>query len=224
MGRRPLLRIKINNKVIVLLIIVLFFSCMIFLLEYKLKPTIKTIAQAKTNLITNEIINRVIYDEILQDVKYQNLIEINRDANNKVTFIQANTIQISRIMAETNIKLKEALDGLSEQEFSIPLGQAMGSYLFATYGPKLKVKILPAISELEVNLQHDFHEAGINQTRHILYLNIHTAIRIVIPMISEKVIVTTTRPIAETIIVGPIPNTMLRLDGLNSLLRGISGQ
>lgn len=220
MGRKSFIRIKISNKFLVLIVIIFVIISMTYLLDKKLKPTIKTIAQSKANLLANEIINRTIYEEILKDVNYHNLIEIHRDLDNKVTMIQADSIQISRLMSQTNIKMKEALNELNEQEFGIPLGQAIGSYLFATIGPKIKVKILPVVSELEVNLLQDFNEAGINQTRHMLYFDIRTAIKIAIPLFNEKVIISTKTPIAETIIVGPVPSTMVRLDGLNNLLRG----
>jgi len=223
MGRRRF-QIKISNTFLVIMIIILIIISTIYIVENNLKPTIRAIAYSKANLATNEIINRTIYEEVLRDINYHDLIETHKDVDNKITLIQANTIQISRMMALTNLKIKEALNELNEEEFAIPLGQALGSYLFATHGPKIKVKILP-VGELEVNLQQDFQESGINQTRHILYLDIRTAIKVVIPTVTEKITVSTKTPIAETIIVGPVPGTMVRLDGLDKLLYGnIFGQ
>lgn len=194
------------------------------MIESNLKPTVTRMAESKVNLMANEIINKTIYEEILKNTKYTDLIEIHKDSDNKITMIQANSIEISRLMTATNLKIKESLNDLREEILVIPLGQALGSYLFAAHGPKIKVRILP-VGEIEVKLHQDFHESGINQTRHILYLDVRTSLTVVIPLATEKITVATKTPIAETIIIGPVPSTMVRLDGLDTLLKGtIYGQ
>jgi len=218
MGRGRL-RIKFSNTFLVVAITILVFFLIIYIIESNLKPTVTRMAESKVNLMANEIINKTIYEEILNNIKYTDLIETHKDSDNKITMIQANSIEISRLMTATNLKIKESLNELNEEILAIPLGQALGSYLFAAHGPKIKVRILP-VGEVEVNLHQDFHETGINQTRHILYLDVRTSLTVVIPLATEKITVLTKTPIAETIIVGPVPSTMVRLDGLDTLLRG----
>lgn len=218
MGRRRL-RIKFNNKIAGLIIVTFLIIIMIYIIEVNIKPTVKSIAQSKANLTANEIINKTIYEKILVDFNYHDLIETHKDSDNKITLIQANSVEISRLITSTNLKIKEALEELENEEIFIPLGQALGSYIFATHGPKIKVKVVP-VGELEVDVLQDFYESGINQTRHIIYLDIRTKLKVVIPMLSEQVTVSAKTPIAETIIVGPVPNTVVRLDGLNNLLQG----
>jgi hypothetical protein len=52
-----------------------------------------------------------------------------------------------------------------------------------------------------------FDQAGINQTRHLVYFNVDSKIKIAVPFINEEIKVSTTVPIAETIIVGEVPDT-----------------
>ncbi|NLT96453.1 MAG: sporulation protein YunB [Clostridia bacterium] len=216
-------KIKLNNRIIGAFILFSIIILLIYIVEINIKPTVKAIAQSKANLTANEIINNTIYEEILKDFNYHDLIETHKDSENKITLIQANSIQISRLISYTNVKIKEALEQLEDEEIYIPLGQALGSYLFAAHGPKIKVKIVP-VGELEINLLQDFYEAGINQTRHILYLGVKTTLNVVIPMLSERITVSTKAPIAETIIVGPVPDTVVRLDGLKSFSGTLFGK
>lgn len=218
MGRRRL-RIKFNNKIAGILILTFLIIIIIYIIEINIKPTVKSIAQSKANLTANEIINKTIYEKILVDFNYHDLIVTHKDSDNKITLIQANSIEISRLITSANLKIKEALEQLENEEILIPLGQALGSYIFAAHGPKIKVKVVP-VGELEVDIFQDFYESGINQTRHIIYLDVRTTINVVIPMLSERVTVSAKTPIAETIIVGPVPNTVVRLEGLNNLLQG----
>ena len=101
------------------------------MIESNLKPTVTRMAESKVNLMANEIINKTIYEEILKNTKYTDIVETHKDSDNKITMIQANSIEISRLMTATNLKIKESLNDLSEEVLVIPLGQALGSYLFA---------------------------------------------------------------------------------------------
>ena len=219
-GRRFGGRRRLSGKFLLILILVLITFFLFFLIENNIKPTIESIAKSKANLTAVEIINKTIYDDVLQTTKYDNLINVQKDAQQRITLIQANSIEISRLISQTGIKIKEALTQIEKQVIEIPLGQALGSYIFAAYGPPIKVRLLP-VGEVEVKLHQDFYEAGINQTRHILYLDVSVLIKVVVPLFSEEFVVNTKAPIAETIIVGDVPNTLFRLEGIDGLLKGI---
>ncbi len=188
-------------------------------LEHNLKPTIKSFAESEANLIATEVINKAIYEKVLYQIDYNELITIHKDNYDRVSLIQANSIKISHLISSTNLEIRESLKELEKQNFEIPLGQALGSHFLATYGPKVKVKAIP-VGEIDVQLIQDFHEAGINQTRHILYLDVNVDIRVVIPTLTDKIRVNTKAPIAETIIVGTVPETIVRLEGMDNLFRG----
>lgn len=214
-GRKTNFRVCFS---IVAIIILIILTLIFFMIENKLKPTIKDIASSRANLIAVETINKTIYQTILGYTEYDDLINIHKDTENNITLIQANSLKISRLIAQSNLEIKKSMDELSGETFEIPIGQVLGSKLLASYGPRIKVKILP-IGELDVQLLQDFYEAGINQTRHIIYLDIQMAIKIAIPMVTEKVLVDLKAPIAETIIVGRVPNTLVRLEGIDKLFK-----
>lgn len=208
-------RVKFSLISIILLILL---SLAFVFIENKLRPTIKEIALSQANLTATEIINRVIYDKVLGHTEYNDLVYINKDNEDKVTFIQANTIQISRLIAKVNLEIKKEFEKLPDENFNIPLGQALGSELFANCGPKINIKVVP-IGKMDVQLLQDFYEAGINQTRHILYLDVKTSIKIAIPMLYDTENVNVKAPIAETIIVGSVPNTVVKFDTPDNLLK-----
>ena len=54
-----------------------------------------------------------------------------------------------------------------------------------------------------------FEEAGINQTRHRIFLEIAASIQIVQPLLSSTITVKTDVPLAETIIIGNVPQAIL---------------
>lgn len=201
-------------------IIIFIIASLLFVwLEHNLKPTIKSIAEAEANLIATEVINKAIYEKVLYQIDYNELVNIHKDNNDRVSLIQANSIKISQLISTTNLEIRESLKKLEHHNIEIPLGQALDSPILATYGPKVKVKAIP-IGEIDVQLIQDFHEAGINQTRHILYLDVNVDIRVIVPTLTDKIRVNAKAPIAETIIVGTVPDTVVRLEGMDNIFKG----
>lgn len=197
------------------MIIILFIglgSVYLFrIVDRNLKPTIIQIAESKAHILATETMNKVLYEKILTNTEYEDLMMVHKDSQQRVTLMQANTIKISRILSEANLEIKEALKNLQDETFKIPLGQALNSPLLAHVGPNIKVKLIP-VGTVNVRFVDNFQQAGINQTRHILHLNINTTIQIVVPLVTENVEVHNQVPIAETIIVGDVPSTYLGLD------------
>ncbi len=198
---------KIPKSLISLLILIMcvyIFS----IVEKNLKPTIVQIAETRAHVIATEAINTVLYEKVLADVNYNDLILVHKDSQQRITMMQANTIRISRIISQANLEIKECLKQLDDERFQIPLGQTLGSQLLANYGPRINVNIVP-IGTVDIKCLDEFQQAGINQVRHILYLDIEATVKIVVPLVTESVVVANKIPIAETVIVGEVPDTYL---------------
>ncbi len=178
------------------------------IVEKNLKPTIVQIAETRAHVIATEAINTVLYEKVLADVNYNDLILVHKDSQQRITMMQANTIRISRIISQANLEIKECLKQLDDERFQIPLGQTLGSQLLANYGPRINVNIVP-IGTVDIKCLDEFQQAGINQVRHILYLDIEATVKIVVPLVTESVVVANKIPIAETVIVGEVPDTYL---------------
>lgn len=209
--RRRLFSFKIPGTVVVLGLLVLIAILLFRIVESNLRPTIMSIAKNRAHAIAIEAINKALYDKVLANVGYNDLVFLHKDSQQRVTVMQADSVKIARIISQANLEIKENLHSISEEVIRIPLGQALGSEILASYGPRINVKISP-VGNVDVKLYDEFQQAGINQVRHILYLKIETNVKIVIPLVTDIVSVTNNIPIAETIIVGQVPDTFLGLD------------
>lgn len=179
--------------------------------EKNLKPTIRTIAEAKAKQIAVETINDVINKKIVPNVEYQDLIKIHKDGEAKVTMVQPNIIKINQVQAETAIEVNKSLKNLKKGEFKIPLGQASGTQLLANYGPRIKVNFVP-IGTVNVQVKDTLYEAGINQTRHRIYFKVTCQIQVVIPLESSNVKVSSDIMVADNIILGDVPTQYVKVN------------
>ncbi|QGT99705.1 hypothetical protein SYNTR_1112 [Candidatus Syntrophocurvum alkaliphilum] len=209
-------RRRINYLPIILVSLIVFIM-FIFAMDIKMKSSILEIAQSKAQLRGMEKINHVINEEIVSNIEYEDIVYIHKDNDGKITMIQPNTIKLNQIMARTMIKVTHSLEEMTDDSFAIPMGQLTGSKILAGYGPKVKIKMIPA-SKVYVELLNKFEHAGINQTRHLIYFNIRSDITVAVPFLNQQVDVATTIPLAETIIVGDVPKTYVNFSGAENLL------
>lgn len=196
---------------VVIVILALMILVPFSIVERNLKPTILAIAKAYAEQVAVTAIEDAVNDRIAGSVEYKDLIFIRTDNRGRVVLMQANTIKINSLAADAILDIQKNLAKLEGKVIHIPLGQVLKSQLLAAYGPKIRVTLVP-IGTVKVKIADDFQQAGINQTRHRLYLNVYDKVKIVIPLVSEYIEVSAQVPIAETIIVGEVPQTYFNLD------------
>ncbi len=193
-----------------LLVLIIALAVSIFwTIETHLKPTLMAIAEARAIQVATQTINNVINEKVNQHIDPQALVNIKLDSRGRVVFIQPNTLEFNRLAADTTIKVQDALKLITAEKVYIPIGQVFGSQLLASLGPPIVVTIIP-IGTVQVKVVDKFEQAGINQTRHMVYLFATTHVRIVVPLVSSTVSVNTQVPIAEYVVVGEVPSTYVQ--------------
>lgn len=194
------------------IVLVLLFGLLaggFWVVETHVKPTLMAIAEAKAMQIATQTINTVINDKVSQHIDPQTLVSVKLDGRGRVVFIQPNMLEFNRLAADTTIKVQEALKQIDEEKIYIPVGQVLGSQLLASWGPPIVVTVIP-IGTVQVKVVDKFEQAGINQTRHMIYLFATTRVRIVVPLVSSTVSVNTQVPVAEYVVVGEVPGTYVQ--------------
>ena len=97
------------------------------------------------------------------------------------------------------------------------MSAALGISLFSGSGPKIRVRVIP-VGAVSTRFVTSFESAGINQTRHEISLEASVVMRIVIPTGAGSVSVSTYVPVAESIIVGSVPDTYVNVPGAEDAL------
>ena len=165
-------------------------------IENNLRPTLMAIAEARAKIIAFDSINKAINEKVAQEIRYDDLIKVEKDRDGKIAMTQINTMEVNRIQAETVRRVQGTLQKIEGEVVNIPLGQVLGSQILAYHGPKIPITLVP-IGTVHVDISHSFKEAGINQTRHKIYLEVYSDVQFVVPFISAEREVMTAVPIAE---------------------------
>ncbi|HBQ27774.1 MAG TPA: sporulation protein YunB [Syntrophomonas sp.] len=194
---------------LIVIVVILIISIII---DVKIKSSALQLARSKAQLSETAAINRIVNERVVNEIEYRELVTIHKDDHGRIVMIQPNTIMLNKIMTETIIEVANEASQIREDSISIPVGQLLGPAFIAGYGPKIKIKIIPA-GEIKVNVLNKFDQAGVNQTRHLIYFKIDSNIKIAVPYLDETIKVSTVIPLAETIIVGEVPKTYLNFSG-----------
>ncbi len=199
-------------------IIFLILSAIFLLLEKNLEAVILDLAHARAEAMAVEYIHQAIQDVMGQGVVYGDMMQVQTDAGGRVTMLQANAVRMNELATATALRAQEKLESAESQSVEIPLGAALGVPFLSALGPKVPVKIIP-VSAVNANFSTEFESAGINQTRHKIFLSLLVSVRLVIPSGARQVSIAGQALIAEAIIVGQVPQSYVQVpeydDALN---------
>lgn len=177
-------------------------------LEVQLVPAVESLTVNAARQAAVAAVNQSVLEELNTDnITYEDLISLQRDSDGKVQTITTNMAKTNKIKAEITQAVQKNLQQ-EKIKTSVPLGTLLGSRLLHGRGPNV-----PLVVTLKGNVESDFktgfESAGINQTRHQIYLELHTEIYSFIPGLHTATDITTSVLVAETVIVGDVPQLFM---------------
>ena len=200
--------------ILVIISILLVFILSIILYDKRIYPAVLQVAESSIKADTVECISKTSMELFDEEFNYDEMIIIDKDNEGNINMIRANTVKLNYLTSRLSIRCNEELQKMGEVGVEVPLGWMTDNSDFYEFGPDINVKIDP-IGNMKVSYESKFESAGINQTRHKIYLNVEARVRMKIPLHSKEQVVTCQIPVAETIIVGKTPNTAIDLGGGN---------
>lgn len=182
-----------------------------------LSPILISMAEARARQLAVEAMNRAIAEVMDSSVTYTDLMRVSHDSSGRVSMLEANATLMNEIASAAALTAQSKLDTLADEGVGLPLFAALGIDLFSGAGPIIRVSITP-VGAVSTRFVTSFESAGINQTRHEISLEASVVMRIVIPAGADSVSVSTYVPIAESIIVGSVPDSYISVpDGETAL-------
>ena len=186
-------------------------------LERNLSQTMLDMAFAEAYSMAVETLNRAVKLVTENEVEYAELVDAQTDAQGRVTMLRADTMRMNELAAKTALMAEDELNSVENQVVRIPLGAALGIRSLSGFGPKMSMQILP-VGAVHASFDTEFESAGINQTRHRIFLTLRATVSLIIPTGSQLVEVQSTMPIAESIIVGHVPDSFVDVNDQKDIL------
>lgn len=201
---------------IILTVILLVFNLFIYEFDKIITPTVLAVGDAEMREKSNDIVNRILINEYSNKFNSDDIINVEKDNLGNIVMVKANTLKMNKIACDVSLKAQESIKKIGQVGIKIPAGYIFKNNILAYFGPNITVKMEP-VGNVQTSYKSKFEGAGINQTRLLIYVNVKTKIRVIIPTSYNDIEVKNEVPVSETIIVGKVPDNALQLNmGKNS--------
>ena len=176
-------------------------------LLWHLKPVMTSMATARVSNLVNRIVSAAVNEAVENgDNDYQNFVIFEKDETGHITALRSNVAEVNRMQGQITDEILHRLSEVATSELEIPLGTLTGSALLAGRGPSLFVR-MQAVGSASAAFRNQFTAAGINQTRHQIFLDVDVYMSILLPGMKTSTRVSNEIAVAETVIVGGVPDT-----------------
>ena len=205
-------RRKRRRGLLILLLALLMVIAMAAVIRIRLFPLVQDMAISRVTNEASNIINFAVDQQIKTgQIDYDNMVLLEKDSGGNVTALKTNMSEVNRLKTQVLDLVNDEILDLAVDQIGVPVGNLVMPAFFAGRGFYLPVKVL-SIRSSDADFQNLFSQAGINQTLHQILMNVGITMTILTPAGTETVTTTSQVVIAETVIVGNVPNSYVSLE------------
>ena len=197
-----------------ILFLIFVFSLALFLVfRIRYRDAVGDLARTQVQNITSDLINDAIDVQIESgEIQFERIVYFEKDLNGRITALKTNISEVNRLKTDILNLINDEILALDTSDLSVPIGSMILPELFSGKGPGIPVHIL-AIRNSDASFESYFTEAGINQTLQQLTMNVLVDVSVLVLGQTERFAVSSQVVVAETIIVGDVPDTFLQTGG-----------
>ena len=177
--------------------------------------TIKLLAKTQVENATSDLINDAIDRQIDSgNIQYDRIVYFEKDLEGRITALKTNMSEVNRLKTAILNLINDEILAMDTSHLGIPMGDLILPEVLAEQGPEIPIRIL-SIRNSDASFGSNFTAAGINQTLHQLTMEIRVDVAILVLGQTQSFAVSSQVVVAETIIVGAVPDTLLQTGGKN---------
>ena len=204
---------RIRNLFRLIIVFLLMISVLFFMVRSRYQNVIRDLARTQvmntTSDLTNDAIAKQMSDGVIQ---YDRIVYFEKDLDGRITALKTNMSEINRLKTDILNIINDEILALDTSDIGIPMGSLILPELLSGKGPVIAVHIL-SIRNSDAVFRSDFSQAGINQTLHQLTMEVSVDVAVLVLARTESFTVNSEVVVAETVIVGDVPQTYLNTGG-----------
>ncbi len=180
------------------------------LFEVQVRPMVRTIAEGHIRLEVTRLLNQALGQEDAWQTDSP-LLQVERNDQGEVTAVQTDMAQMNQVRARITQELAGLLRQYTQQGISIPAGTLTGSQILTGRGPRVPFVVEP-VGDVVTQVYHSFDQAGINQTRYQVMLQVTVQVEAICPGCTVHTQVSSSICLGETVIVGRVPEAFTQVE------------
>ena len=214
-GRR--LRLSVWQRVFVLLLAVMIPTVAVY---FRIRPVVTEYAESRARMLAEQTANETVAAVLLeQEELCRTMIKVTYNANSILSSVIADAAAVNRIKTAVATATLEKLRNLSSLEISVPLGTLIGPDWLSGWGPEVQFPI-GVTARVLTTVSSSLEAVGINQSAYRVLLHVHISLAVITPDGRSSVTVDSAFPMAETVLLGEVPDTLTEVYGDDQTLLG----
>ena len=223
-------RIKFKNSILIIILLIISIFLAFKFINLKINPVLLDYANMEARKLASIIINDAI-NKNFKDINIDELFIITKEEN-EIKAIDFNPIIVNQVLTntttliQTNLKYLEQgkiellnlnTDALIDYNtdklrqgiiYEIPSGVIFGNSFLANIGPKIPVRF-SLVGDIVSYVNTDVKDYGINNALIEVNIVLELSEQLILPFVTDKIIINTTIPVALKLIQGTVPNYYL---------------
>ena len=206
---------KFTRKLFSLFIIILILS-LIFAWFICMRDLIDDLVVNELEYLVTDIINTAVYDSIKNSgYTFDDLTIINTDKNGFVNSVSIEPSSANMMKSEIAALINERVNKISDDDVKITIGMIIGYCNLGSWGPEIPLAVLPN-TNVEIDFSNEFVSCGINQVQDNLTIDVNVHVSALMPFLKSTSTIHSSVIVAQTLIVGDVPNTYLEIGDLRN--------
>jgi sporulation protein YunB len=206
--------IRFLRRILLWILVLAVLTCgglLVFRQRYQ--ETILHLAETQVKNTTSDLINDAIDDQIeMGTIHYDRIVYFEKDLDGRITALKTNMSEVNRLKTAILNLINDEILAVDTADLGVPLGSLIFPEVFSGKGPGIPVQIL-SIRNSDASFHSNFSEAGINQTLQQITMEISVDVAVLVLGKTDSFTVSSQVVVAETIIVGDVPNTFFQTGG-----------
>ncbi len=197
----------------IIVVFLLIFAILLIIFRIKYHDAIMGLAETQIRNSTSDLINDAIDQQIeLGNIQYDRMVYFEKDLEGRITALKTNMSEVNRLKTDILDLFNDEILALDTSDLGIPVGSLIFPEIFSGKGIRIPI-LIHSIRNSDASFTSSFTEAGINQTLHQLTMEVMVDVTVLVLGQTDSFTVTSYVVVAETVIVGQVPNTFLNTGG-----------
>ena len=206
--------VRFLKRMIVLIVILSMVAAFgVTLFRKRYQQVILHLAETQVKNATSDLINDAIDKQIeVGNIHYDRIVHFEKDLDGRITALKTNMSEVNRLKTDILNLINDEILAVDTANLCVPLGNLFLPEFLSGKGPSIPVQIL-SIRNSDASFHSHFSEAGINQTLQQITMDVSVDVSVLVLGETDSFTVSSQVVVAETIIVGDVPDTFLKTGG-----------
>ena len=196
-----------------MVLLMAILTALFFMLRVRYRDVIRELAQIQVKNTTSDLTNDAIAKQIAAgDIQYDRIVYFEKNLDGHITALKTNMSEVNRLKTDILNIINDEILALDTSDIGIPIGSLFLPEFFSGKGFAIPVHIL-SIRNSDAGFVGHFSQAGINQSLHQLTMEVSVDVAVLVLGETDSFTVNSEVVVAETVIVGEVPQTYLNTGG-----------